>query len=58
MNNKFNTDFEEKYEVVEKISEEKVKKIYGENFDYFLANLLYSRGIDTAEKSENFLNPK
>lgn len=52
-----NKVFEEKYDVVEKISQKKVKETYGEGFDYFLANLLYSRGIDGKKKSEEFLSP-
>lgn len=58
MNEDVNLKIEQKYDVVEKISEEKVTEIYGSDFSYFLANLLYFRNIDTAEKAEKFLNPK
>jgi hypothetical protein len=58
MQDKICLEFKNKYEVVKNISEEKVRKLYGEDFNYFLANLLFSRGINNLEKSESFLNPK
>ena len=53
-----NEVFEEKYEIVKKLSTEKIEKIYGKGFDSFLANLLFYREIDNIKKTEEFLFPK
>jgi len=53
-----NKRFQEKYAVNEKLLPEKIEKIYGKNFNPLLANLLFVRGVDSAEKAEEFLNPK
>lgn len=53
-----NKIFEEKYEVVEKISQEKIQDLYGENFDPLLANLLFARGVKNQDEAEKFLYPK
>lgn len=53
-----NKKFREKYAVNKKLSTKKVVEFYGENFNPLLADLLYARGIDSAEKAEEFCNPK
>ena len=50
--------FLEKYQVNEKLSAEKIRKIYGENFNPLLADLLYVRGINNTKSAEEFCNPK
>ncbi len=49
---------EDKYTILDKISEDKVKKIFGEETNSFLANLLYARGLESKEDIDFFTDPK